>query len=199
MIQTLIFDLGNVLLFFDHEKMIRQIASCCSIDSQKIKSLVLDTPLSKKYEKGELSAHYFYDLFRAQSPVPFDYQALLEAGSDIFTPNDLLISRLTDFKKQNIRLVLLSNTIDMHMDYILKKYTFLNLFDELILSYKVGMRKPEEGIYNKALEAAKCPKEATFFIDDLKENIDGAEKMGIPSHHFINTKQLLNHLSSHVE
>lgn len=195
MIQTLIFDLGNVLLFFDHKKMIVQMAKCLSMDPHRVKEIIFNDTHLHAYEKGKLSSKDLFDLLQAQTDFSCDYHNLLHSASDIFTPNLPLISLLPSFKKQNKRLVLLSNTVDMHIDFVKKKYTLLDHFDELILSYEVGMRKPEEEIYLRAIEAARCPKESALFIDDMKENIDAAEKVGLPSFHFLDTKQFLEHLS----
>ena len=195
MIRTLIFDLGNVLLFFDHTKMINQMAKCLSMDPRRAKEIIFNDVHLHRFEKGEISSKHLFEHLQAQSKSSCDYHELLKAGSDIFTPNTPLIAALPSFKKQKIRLVLLSNTVDMHMDFVLKTFSFLSLFDELVLSYKEGFRKPEEGIYLRALEAARCPKESTLFIDDMKENIEGAEKVGIPSYHFVDTKAFFKHLS----
>ncbi len=194
MIHTLIFDLGNVLLFFDYEKMLSQIAACCNLDPILVKKIIFDETLSHSYERGEITSRDLYNLLQSHCDQAIDYKKMMHAGSAIFEPNRLLISKLPLFKEQGMRLVLLSNTCDMHIDYVLVNYSFLNHFDELILSYKVGARKPEAKIYNIALNAAQCPKEACLFIDDVKENIEGARSVGIPGHHFIDTKQFLEHL-----
>ena len=195
MIQTLIFDLGNVLLFFDHKKMIIQMAKCLSIKPHRVKEVIFNHGHLHAYEKGQLTTKDLFDFLQAQSPFSCDYHELIHAASDIFTPNLPLISALPALKNQNVRLVLLSNTVDMHIDFVKKKFTLLDHFDKLILSYKEGCRKPEEAIYLRALEAARCPKEAALFVDDMKENIVAAEKAGLPSYHFVNTKQFLEHLS----
>ena len=194
MIQTLIFDLGNVLLFFDHKKMILQMAKCLSMAPHRVKEIIFNHEYLQNYEKGQLSSKDLFDLLQAQTNFSCDYHELIQAASDIFTPNLLLISALPALKKQNIRLVLLSNTVDMHINFVKKKYTLLDHFDKLILSYKEGLRKPEEEIYLRALEAARCPKKSTLFIDDMQENIAGAEKVGLPSYHFVDTKAFLSHL-----
>lgn len=194
MIQTLIFDLGNVLLFFDHNKMIKQMAACLSMSTSRTSEIIFNKKRLHSFEKGEITSRHIFELLLSKSNSSCSYEEMVEAASDIFTPNMPLIAALASFKKQNIRLVLLSNTVDMHIDFVRKKFNVLDHFDHLILSYEVGCRKPEKAIYLKALEVAQCPKESTLFIDDISENIAAAEKVGIPSYRFVDTNAFLEHL-----
>lgn len=195
MLQTLIFDLGNVLIFFDHSKMVRQLAAFCGIQQEEVKNLLDDKKTGLAYEKGAISSRDLFQLFCIKSSRTLDFQGLMHAGASIFSPNDLLLSYLPRFKEKKIRLLLLSNTCEMHFDYVLKNFSFLSYFDSLVLSYKVGSVKPEEAIYKEALREARCPKEACLFVDDMPENIRGAEKLGIPSHHFKETTSFLEALT----
>ncbi len=195
MVQALIFDLGNVLLFFDQEKMVRQIASVCDLPSKDVHNILLEKNLSESYELGKISSSDICALLEKRAKRSLDFKKLLHAGSNIFEPNALLIAHLPRFKEQGLRLILLSNTVDMHFDYIEKHTTFLHHFDHLILSYKVGARKPEAKIYEMAIDAAKRPKERCLFIDDRIENVEGARNVGLNAHHFTHTQALLEHLT----
>ena len=195
MIATLIFDLGNVLVFYDEKKMIRQLAAVSQLDQNKVREILYNSGFGERHEKGLLSAQDYYTHFCTVAGRKLPFDQLIEATSAIFAPNEELISCLPVFKKKKIRLLLLSNTCDIHFEYILKKYPFFHHFDHLTLSYKVGARKPEKEIYQHALNGAECSAQECLFIDDLMENIQGAQTIGIPSHHFVDTKGFLSHLA----
>lgn len=196
MIQTLIFDLGNVLLFFDHNKMIKQLAARLSLEAGETREIIFNEDRLHRFEKGEINSHHIYEELKAHCSTPCSFEEMAFAASDIFTPNMPLIAALDCIKRQNIRLVLLSNTVDMHIEFVRKRFNILDHFDHLILSYEVGCRKPEPAIYKKALRAAECPKESTLFIDDMQENIDAALAVGIPSYHFVDTQAFLTYLKN---
>ena len=66
---------------------------------------------------------------------------------------------------------------------------FLKYMDGTIFSCQVKELKPEAGIYRKLLDTYHLDPEKTVFIDDRKENCQGAEKQGIHTVHFQDFKQ----------
>ena len=64
-----------------------------------------------------------------------------------------------------------------------KKYSFLNQFDDLIISGKEKLVKPDAQIYKLAIKRFNLIPEETIFIDDKKENIDAANKLGFLTIH----------------
>ena len=53
--------------------------------------------------------------------------------------------------------------------------------DQCFYSCEMGLRKPEKGIYEKTLQGLECRTEGAVFIDDRRENVDAAARLGIPS------------------
>jgi putative hydrolase of the HAD superfamily len=53
------------------------------------------------------------------------------------------------------------------------------LFDATVVSHEVGLRKPDPAIYRLALDRLGVEAEATVLIDDMKDNIEAAETLGI--------------------
>ncbi|RKY58725.1 MAG: hypothetical protein DRP96_08020 [Candidatus Neomarinimicrobiota bacterium] len=87
-------------------------------------------------------------------------------------------------------MILLSNTNDLHIRAVRLKTDILNEFDDLVLSYQVGTRKPDKAIYQKALNIAGQSPENCLFIDDLPENVRAARDVGIRSHQYQNIHEL---------
>ena len=100
--------------------------------------------------------------------------------------------RLLQLKKAGYRLFLLSNTIDIHWDYCVE-HLFLyqnhgveDYFEHCFLSQRMHLAKPDAHIYEEVIRQATIHPDETLFIDDLKENCEAAEKLGI--HTFQNVK-----------
>jgi len=100
------------------------------------------------------------------------------AYCDVFTPNKPVIDILRR-AKSSVRLVLLSNTDVLRFSFIQQRFPEVMIFDSLVLSYEVGLMKPQPQIYQLALQSAEAEPEETVFIDDLEENIRPAEALGM--------------------
>jgi glucose-1-phosphatase len=188
---TVFFDLGNVLLLFDHHKMKQQVASCCHLSLQETEFLFQKH--FDAYEKGFISTQALYsDLLGREKDISFT--DFTHALSDIFQPNIPVITLLEKLKTRGIKLFILSNTCDAHFNFAKANFSFLKLFDGFVLSYEVGSRKPERKIYQKALELANCSIKKCFYIDDVPEFVQAALSCNIDSEVYSNPETLHHHL-----
>ncbi|QVL57112.1 MAG: HAD family phosphatase [Simkaniaceae bacterium] len=192
--KTIIFDLGNVLVNFSHEKMFDQVASLTGIPSESVYELLFEERTGLQYERGLISTEEIYQLIQKRASITFEISELIEAASTIFTPSIEMEPLVKKLKNKGYRLILLSNTFEPHFNYIAENYSFLPLFDHLILSYEFGYAKPEKKIYEEAIKQAKCLSSECFFIDDRLENIRAAEILGIKGHHFRTPSLLMDDL-----
>ncbi len=88
------------------------------------------------------------------------------------------------------RLVALSNWDKDSFAYMRQRFAEeLGWFDDLVISGESGSVKPNKALYDLAVEKAGVAKEECLFVDDQQENVEAAEKLGIPSVLFKNTKQ----------
>lgn len=192
--KTIIFDLGNVLIDFSHEKMFEQVAALTGIPPQDVYELLFEKRTGLQYERGLISTEEIASLIQKKATLSFEIPQLLEAASAIFSPREEMEILVKKLKGKGCRLIVLSNTFEPHIDYIAKNYSILPYFDDHIYSYEVGYAKPEPKIYEAALKAAKCAPSECFFIDDKIENIRPAEILGIRCHHFRTPPLLMDDL-----
>jgi hypothetical protein len=81
----LYFDLGNVLLKFDHHRAARQMGEVAGVPEQQVWDLVFAGDLELRYEAGEVDDRQFFEIFCRETGTRPDYDALHLAGSEIFT------------------------------------------------------------------------------------------------------------------
>ncbi len=92
--------------------------------------------------------------------------------------------------KKKSRLGLLSNTDPLHFGYILSTFPVIKAFDQWILSYEVGFKKPAIQIFQRAIEWASVKPEKILYIDDTEEYVEVAGSLGIQGIHFVSAPQL---------
>lgn len=95
--------------------------------------------------------------------------------------------------------IILSNAWEDAREIYTKQYHLDALVDEMIISAEVGMRKPEERIFQLALEHLGTKPEETLFIDDTKENVQEAQQLGIHSIFFIDTDTTIQTMKKILE
>ncbi len=177
----LYFDLGNVLLKFDHRLAATQMAEAAGVDVEQVWELVFAGDLLRQVETGELTDRQFYELFCERTGICAEYERLQQAGSAIFTPNLPMIPLVAHLKAAGYRMGILSNTSASHWEYATAgRYLCLlpGAFEITILSYEARSMKPDPAIYQIAAEKAGVAPGEIFFTDDRPENVEGARQAG---------------------
>lgn len=177
-IKALLFDLGNVLLYFSHDRMREQLAAVTGLTVPEVRALLDEDRRQWRYEAGDVTTDEIHALFQAKAKKPFERRDLLHAASDIFTAHAEMVPVLGQLKQQGYRLVIVSNTNEAHMDHAAPRYECFRYFDHKIYSYAVKAMKPEPAFYEAAHRAAGCRKDECLFADDLAENVEGARRFG---------------------
>ncbi len=192
--KTIFFDLGNVLIFFDHKLMCKQVATLTGIDEKAITNLMLCH--GDIYERGGISSQMLHEEINKNAKAPVPFKQLMDAVSNIFRPNPPVIALALELKKRGHPLFLLSNTCEAHFDFATSQFDFLKEFDGYVLSYEVQARKPEKKIFQKALEMAQCCPEDCFYTDDILSYIESARSLKIDAEQYTHPEALKTHLSS---
>jgi putative hydrolase of the HAD superfamily len=194
-LQAVLFDLGNVLAFFSHDRMCAQIGALCGRSAAEIREVLIDTGLQWRFERGWLTEREFQRELERVLEHEFEFDELIRAGSDIFVENVSLLPVLDELHANGIRLVLLSNTCISHFRFVAENYRVLERFDDVILSCEVGHLKPEPEIFEAALAAIGCPPDRCFYTDDMSEYVMTARQFGLHAEVFEGTDKLLVHLA----
>jgi putative hydrolase of the HAD superfamily len=92
-------------------------------------------------------------------------------------------------------LYLLSNTNPLHFHYIKEHYPLLRHFRRFILSYEVGSRKPEPGIFQALIREMGLPPERCLFLDDKLPFVEAARDHGLVAWHFVSPQDFKEQLS----
>ena len=174
---TIIFDLGKVIVDFDHMIFCRQVSQYCTLQPDEIHKKLF-SGLEKKFDSGALSPEEFFDTARTALGLNIDIDLFAYLWSNIFT---LIkgIEPLIYGLGQHYRLLCLSNTNPWHYTWCRQHFKVLDAFDAFILSYELHCCKPDLEIYKIALKKAGASPKMCVYIDDIAENAAAARLLNM--------------------
>ncbi len=180
MIKTIIFDFGDVFINLDKEGALKYALDFFEIDNYSEDIVSINT----LYEQGLLSTEEFLEFYSDNFPELTE-EEIIRAWNYILLdfPKHRLdfIKKLAEEKKYN--LILLSNTNELHIDYIKENVFFFNdfknCFNRFYLSHEIKLRKPDTNIFEFVLTENNLKPEECLFVDDTLENIESASKLGL--------------------
>jgi putative hydrolase of the HAD superfamily len=194
-IEFIYFDLGNVILEFDHSIAFRAVSDLTGLPAKQVDQALFDSGLQQRYETGLIDCTQFHQQFCELTETEPPIESFLNAISNIFTVNGSIVPVLTQLKARGFPLGILSNTCDAHWQFVFNRHAILkSFFHPYVLSYEAKSMKPDSKIYETAIEKSGVHPERIFFTDDRQENIDGAIAAGIDARLFTNAQELVSQL-----
>ena len=181
MINTIIFDFGDVFINLDKPAIERELFKL------GVTSITEDMyQIAMDYEKGLISTDGFVRAFTTKYPS-ISAKEFKNAWNAIIL--DFPEYRLEFIEKlstsKTYKLILLSNTNALHIEQVINNMSlyryerFKRCFDQFYLSHEIHFRKPDASIYNFVLEENQSVAGNCFFVDDTKENTTAAAQLGI--------------------
>ena len=190
------FDLGKVLVHFDHETAVLQLSQLAGRPAALVRQVVFASDLQNQYETGLVTG----DEFAAQVNLGLESDLppadILQAISDIFSPNLSILAAIELVRAADIPLGILSNTCEAHWQWIARQAwpMFGPWWSQTILSYQVQGMKPAAKIYEVCEQRAGCRGADIFFTDDRAENVAAASHRGWQTSLYTSSDQLLDDL-----
>lgn len=188
-IKNIILDLGGVLLNIDYTLTINSFKALGITDFEALFTQAQQNNLFDRFEKGEIeSGHFIGELNKLLPSKSKD--AIKNAWNAMLL--DFPQERFPFLMglKERYNTVLLSNTNELHLDFILQQLKLVHNLDSLNNHFKntyysceMGMRKPDPEIFLKVCELEGFNPKETLFIDDTLQHVEGAKSAGLNAFH----------------
>ncbi len=193
MINTVIFDLGKVLVDFHPVEGMKKLGF--SKEAIEIFCEKIFPEFWEECDKRPISDEEIRRIFKERLPGFEEEVDTLWDNLPVVTGlYDYSCEWVHDLKERGYRIYILSNFGQRAFEINSQVYTFLKDVDGKVVSYEVCMTKPDPEIYNfLAKKYGINPTEAVF-IDDRKINVDGAIACGFKSILFENYEQAKDEL-----
>lgn len=191
------FDLGNVLLYFSHDRMCQQMAQVLATDAERVRAFLFEGDrIQIQLESGQLSGEEFYQLLCETFGRKPPREELFQAASDIFTLNLSMMPVLAHLSRVGCRLGLLSNIGPWHWQWVLqKRYSLIpSIFQCVVLSYEVQAMKPLDRIFQHATELSHVPADEILYFDDILGHVEAANTLGWHAAQYLETPGLVKSL-----
>jgi HAD superfamily hydrolase (TIGR01509 family) len=174
-IQSILFDIGWVLVRFDYRPLLELLASHGA--RTRDRNAVMEGIRLEDHETGRLSGQGLLQRLQGLAPLPVPLEDLEAKWLDMFELEPAMFELAQRLSEQH-RVYLLSNMGELHWAQLSRAYRLHALGHGALLSYQAGVMKPHAAIYSEAERRFALEPQTTVFIDDRADNIAGARSRG---------------------
>lgn len=194
MINTIIFDIGNVLAHFGW----REYLVSCNYDEETLKKISNATVQSDfwlEWDRGAKESAELIELSCTREPsVEKEIRDFFENFHSMIVEYDYAAELVQQLRSNEYKVYILSNYSKTGFEMQKDKFEFMKFIDGGIVSYKIKKVKPEPEIYQALLEKYQFNPSEAVFLDDLQVNVDAAREQGLNAIRFESYDQAIAEL-----
>lgn len=191
---NIIFDLGNVLIEWNKEKILAKICKN-DLEYNLFNKFVFQSNLWIDLDNGKISLEFLENQLIDEMGHQYQDQ-IHELVWNWFNYVDLydeVYELIKQLKKKNFQIYVLSNTSSIFhilLDSVLSKVS--SVLDGYVISCEVKMMKPQKEIYLSLVNKYQLDIKDCIFLDDLEENVEAARTLGIKAFQIKERKEISN-------
>ncbi len=192
-IKNIILDLGNTLVYFDYCYFYDGVARLEKrVNARGLKKYFTEHKFDLRLGANRIDLKEAFRLLKKKFDLKIGYNDFRYLYCDIFWENNqmknFLENKLLD---SDYKLYMLSNVDSSHINFIDHNFPYVRYIKRRILSYKVKAIKPDKKIYRHLIQKTGVNPSESIFVDDKKENILSARKLGFNAIHYTSHKRFL--------
>jgi len=184
-IRNVVFDVGNVLVRWSPEAIVKQ-AMPSEADPAALGAKLFSHPIWRELNRGETTAIEMQGKFSNEFGYSAEQMtALFRAVLETQSPVPGMFDMLKRARKAGYKVYALTDNVNEIVAYLKVQYDFWTDFHGAIVSSEVGLTKPDQAIFERLLSEFGLDAERTIFTDDMPHNVEAAQNAGL--HAFVFT------------
>ncbi|PKP22401.1 MAG: hypothetical protein CVU05_03990 [Bacteroidetes bacterium HGW-Bacteroidetes-21] len=184
-VKNLIFDFGGVILDIDFGLTAKAFERLGVSNTESLIKRAMHLDFFGQFERGKISPYEFRSEMCDLADKQLSHQEFDDAWNEMLLDIPEERVRILENLRKKYRLFLLSNTNKIHYANYYNRvqhlgYPFVDdLFEKAWFSFNIGLAKPGREIFDFILKEKSLNPSECLFVDDMPENIAGAELAGI--------------------
>ena len=178
-IDTVIFDLGNVLIGWDPRRLYRQL-----IEDEAQMDWFLREVCNSEWNEQQDAGRPWTEataLLRGRFP---EHAELIDAyhlrwEETLVGAMEDSVALLAELRARGVRLLSLTNWSQQTFPIARQRFAFLQWFEGIVVSGEERLIKPDPRIYQRLLERYAVDPSTALYIDDSARNVAAAESLGM--------------------
>ena len=180
-ITHIVSDMGGVLIELQWVERVKKLLNR-PMTVDEVHKLWASTPSTADFESGRSDFDGFTTAFIQEFDLAIAPEILQHEFLEIVQAPLPQCNEVLSALKPHYHLSLLSNTNPAHYERLRDRYDFFDYFDQLFLSYKIGIMKPSAAIFEHLLKTLGTAAETVAFFDDGTRNVEAARAVGIQAY-----------------
>ncbi|QMV74645.1 HAD family phosphatase [Comamonas piscis] len=190
-IDTVIFDLGNVLIQWDPRHLYRKIFGPDVAAMEAFLAEVCSPDWNERQDQGRPWREGIAEAIERHPSQEANIRAFYDRWEEMMPgANDEVVDLLRELGQGHLRLLALTNWSTETFPIAQARFDFLNWFEGIVVSGHERLVKPQADIFELTIQRFGLIPTSTLFIDDSLRNVEAARRAGMNAIHFVGVDDL---------
>lgn len=179
MIKAICFDLDGVYFINGKSNFVKSLVNLGVLEDEAKKVFLKSDQMNRLYKLGKMTDQDFWSWAINEWHLSLTVSEVIDLLIKGYETNINAVDYVKKVRKAGYKTVICSNNFPARIDGLQKRFKFLDDFDVVVLSYKVGIDKPNKGIFLDLTKKSDVKPEEIFYSDDDETKMSGAKELGI--------------------
>tara|TARA_Y100000310_G_C20450332_1_gene700399 strand:- start:143 stop:748 length:606 start_codon:yes stop_codon:yes gene_type:complete len=196
MIRAITFDLDGVYFLNGKSNFITNLVKLGVSKEMATNVFLKSEEMNRFYKTGKMSDREYWQFAINKWGLSLSVGEIVNLLIKGYEINSEIVNVVKGVRKKGFKTCICSNNFPARINGLQKKYSFLDDFDAISLSYQVGATKPSVKIFQDLVDRAKVKPEEIIFADDNDDNLLGAKKLGIQAFFYEGVEKFFDRLKT---
>jgi HAD superfamily hydrolase (TIGR01549 family) len=194
MIKAICFDLDGVYFLNGKSNFTKALVGLGVTEAEAKRVFLQSNQMNKEYKLGKMTDDEFWTWALNEWDLDMSVQEIVDLLIKGYETNDAVVKYVKQVRKAGYKTVICSNNFLARINGLQKRFGFLDDFDTIVLSYKVGIDKPNIEIFQELINKTSVRANEIFYSDNDETKMGGAKELGINTFLYTNFEAFVRHL-----
>jgi HAD superfamily hydrolase (TIGR01509 family) len=197
MIKVITFDLDGVYFTKGKYEFINSLSSL-GVNEEEAKRVFLKSPqMNEEYKKGKMTDEEFWMWAASEWKLDIHWKKLVDLMIESYDVDSNIVKIVKRVREFGYKTAICTSNFPARISGLQEKFGFLDNFDVKVLSYEVGVNKPDKGIFKKLIQMSNVNPEEIVYADDSEDSVNSARDLGITTYNYDNFDNYILFLKDH--
>lgn len=179
MIKVITFDLDGVYFPNGKANFISALGKLGVSEDQAKRVFLKSHEMNQEYKNGKMTDEQYWTWAVSEWKLNKPWQEVVKLMIDGYTVDDDVVSTVKRLREKGYKTAICTNNFPARINGLQEKFGFLDDFDIKVVSFEVGVSKPNKEIFQELVNKSQVKPEEIVYADDNPDAIGGAKEIGI--------------------
>jgi HAD superfamily hydrolase (TIGR01509 family) len=196
MIKAICFDLDGVYFLNGKSNFIKSIVELGVPEDEAKRVFLKSDQMNKQYKLGTMSDNEFWSWSLKEWNLTLTVKEITDLLVKGYETNKPAVEYVKKVRAAGYKTLICTNNFPARINGLQKRFGFLDDFDIAVLSYEVGVCKPNKGIFEQLVKNSGVKSSEIVYSDDDETAVQSASEIGISTFLYTNFDAFTKHLKS---